>query len=200
SANNIAGALSHPEILPAAPVKYIGPLSRFEKIPVEKKYDLLIILSGPEPQRTIFETLLIKELKTFNGTGLLVRGLPGNTETDALVFNDENKIPVYNHLTAAELNKAIQQADMVISRSGYTTVMDLVKLQQKAILVATPGQTEQEYVAEYLMKQNMFFSVAQKDFSLSEALQKSAGFYFTTLPVLQDQYKNVIKEFTQHLR
>ena len=178
SANNLAGELSHPKILPKIPVKYIGPLSRFEKITVEKKYDLLIILSGPEPQRTIFEELLMKELKGFSGTAFLVRGLPGNVEKEGLVFNGENKISIINHLSAGELSTVIQQSDMVISRSGYTTVMDLVKLHQKAILVPTPGQTEQEYLAENLMMKKMFFSIPQNSFSLNEALVASKSFPF----------------------
>ena len=64
----------------------------------------------------------------------------------------------------------------------------------------TPGQTEQEYLAAYLMKQNMFFCVLQKDFSINGALQKSAAFNFTELSVPQDQYKKIIKEFTQQLK
>lgn len=80
--NNLAGALSHPKKLPAAIVKYIGPLSRFEKKTTSKKYDLLVLISGPEPQRSIFETILLDQLKNFSGNTLLVRGLPGTKEQD----------------------------------------------------------------------------------------------------------------------
>lgn len=76
---NLAGELSHPRQLPKVPVKYIGPLSRFEKTVVENKYDLAVIISGPEPQRTIFEELLLAELKNYEEKVLFVRGLPGGS-------------------------------------------------------------------------------------------------------------------------
>ncbi len=166
SENNLAGELSHPLKKPAIPVKYLGPLSRFEKIETFKKYDLLILLSGPEPQRSIFEKLLQEELKTFTGTVLLVRGLPEAAENNS-VADASNKISVVNHLAATDLNKVIQQAKLVICRSGYTTIMDLVKLQQKAVLVPTPGQTEQEYLAKYLMEKKIIFCNAAKQFFFS---------------------------------
>jgi uncharacterized protein (TIGR00661 family) len=200
SENNLAGELSHPKKLPKTPLKYLGPLSRFEKIAVEKKYDLLILLSGPEPQRTIFENLLLQELKSYTGKVAMVKGLPKNSVEEEFVYDDENKITVANHLSATSLNKAIQQSEMVICRSGYTSIMDLIKLQQKAILVATPGQTEQEYLAAYLMERKIFLSVPQNNFSLTGALQKASGFYFTNTFIYPDDYKKIVQEFAQQLK
>jgi uncharacterized protein (TIGR00661 family) len=153
--NDLTGELAHPKKLPAIPVKYLGPLSRFQQRSVEKKYDLLVLLSGPEPQRTILENLMIKELKVFRGNVLLVRGLPGNAENNNL-HEIKNQITVADHLPATALNIALLQSSMVICRSGYTTIMDLVKLQQKAILVPTPSQREQEYLATYLTEKKIF--------------------------------------------
>ncbi len=198
SETNLAGELSHPKKLPRIPVKYIGPLSRFEKITAEKKYDLLIILSGPEPQRTIFEELLLKDLEGFDGTALFVKGLPDNVEKEEPFV--KNKIKIVNHLSADELNKAIQQSEVIIGRSGYSTVMDLIKLQQKAILVPTPGQTEQEYLADYLMKKKIFLSVLQNNFSLIEAIQKFTYFSYADCFVMQNEYKKIIKEFVQQVK
>ena len=198
--NNLAGELSHPKKLPETPVKYLGPLSRFEKTTVEKKYDLLILLSGPEPQRTILENLLLQELKSFSGKVAMVKGLPKNSAEEEFIYDDENKITVANHLSATALNKAIQQSDIVICRSGYTSVMDLIKLQQKAILVATPGQTEQEYLAAYLMERKMFLSVPQSNFSLPTALQKACSFSFTNTFIYQAEYKKILQEFAQQLK
>ena len=198
SENFLAGELSHPKKLPVLPIKYLGPLSRFEKIIIEKKYDLLILLSGPEPQRTIFETILLKQLKIFTGSVLLVRGLPLYTNKTDWVF--ENNLTIVNHLTANELNKAIQQSALVISRSGYTTIMDLVKLEQKAILVATPGQTEQEYLAAYLKNKNIFFSASQKGFSLNEILQNAAFFsYAPFVTINTDGYKKIVADLVKQL-
>jgi uncharacterized protein (TIGR00661 family) len=195
--NDLAGELSHPKKFPAVPVKYLGPLSRFEKISIEKKYHLLLLLSGPEPQRTILETLLLKETENFTGKILLVRGLPGVADNNLPLVNTIKNLTVVNHLTATALNTAVQQSDLVICRSGYTTIMDLVKLQQKAILIPTPGQTEQEYLAAYLMQQKIFFSVLQKDFSLSVALKNIASFPFKTDITPAEDYRTMITEQLQ---
>jgi uncharacterized protein (TIGR00661 family) len=192
--NDLAGELSHPKKLPAIPVKYLGPLSRFEKTAVEKKYDLLVLLSGPEPQRTILENLMINELKTFTGSVLLVRGLPGDNVKDNLQPGLENEIMLADHLSATALNTAILQSGIVICRSGYTTIMDLVKLQQRAILIPTPSQTEQEYLANYLQEKKVFLTVPQKYFSLSNALQKAEKFSFAPLSIEQEKYKKFISE------
>ncbi len=193
--NNLAGELSHAKKLPHTAIKYLGALSRFEKMEAEKMYDLLVIISGPEPQRTIFEELLLNQLKNFNDKVLFVRGLPGNAEIKEF---SNPLIEIQNHLSAAELNKAILQSNLVISRSGYTTVMDLNKLQQKAILVATPGQTEQEYLAEYLMDKKMFYSVNQKQFLLNEAVAKSNSFPFIFSIENKTSYKEIIKDFIKN--
>ena len=67
---------------------------------------------------------------------------------------------------------------MVISRCGYSTVMDLMTLQKKSILIPTPGQTEQEYLASYLMQKNMAFCVEQKKFKLKNTLELVSRFNY----------------------
>jgi uncharacterized protein (TIGR00661 family) len=196
SINNIAGKLSHPKKLPNVQMQYLGPLSRFKKYDVEKKYDLVAVLSGPEPQRTIFENILLKDLISFSGKALLVRGLPGTTESCVC---KNNNVEIQNHLNAEELNKAILQSAIVVCRSGYTTIMDLIVLQQKAILVPTPGQTEQEYLAHYLQQQNAFLSIDQDKFSLTEALQQCNGFVFKSIAANMDHYESVVKEFVAQI-
>ena len=194
AANNLAGDLSHPKCLPKTPVKYLGPLSRFEKTTVKKKYDYLVLISGPEPQRTIFEELMLEELKKISGKIMLVRGLP---EDDKPLIQNNDKIEIHNHLAAAALNRAILQSGIVICRSGYTSIMDLIKLDQKAILIPTPGQTEQEYLAAYLMQQKIFFSAPQNNFSLPAALNAITDFPFTTIDAKYNDYKEVLKELAQ---
>ena len=194
--NNLAGILSHPTRLPKIPVLYLGPLSRFEKIDVEKKYDLAIIISGPEPQRTVFEDLLLKELEDYKGSCLFVRGLPNNKTIHQFV---NSSIEMHDHLSSQELNPAILRSGMIISRSGYTTVMDLVRVQKKAILVPTPGQTEQEYLAKFLMKKKIFSSVEQKNFSLPEAIRAAADFDFCFPEFNYMDYKKVVENFINQL-
>jgi UDP-N-acetylglucosamine transferase subunit ALG13 len=173
--NNLAGELSHPPTLPWVPIKYIDPLSRFEKkgIP-EIEGHLLVILSGPEPQRTILENRIIDEVSHYAGTASIARGLPSSQS----VIPSTGMIKFYNHLSATELNQEIEKADWVISRSGYSTVMDLATLQKKSILIPTPGQTEQEYLGALLYQKKLAFSVKQKEFSLNPVLQEAKKFNY----------------------
>ena len=165
--NNYAGELSHPKILPNVPVKYIGLLSRFQKSDVQKKYKLAILLSGPEPQRTIFENKILGQLKLIDDSVLLVRGLP---DEKFLLKSLPQNIVCYNHLHAEALSIAMQQSEIVLSRSGYSTIMDLIAIGQKAFLVPTPGQTEQEYLAKYLSEKGLFKSIAQDELDLNKVL------------------------------
>jgi len=194
---NLAGILSHPKRLPKIPIRYIGPLSRFEKKEFEKKYDLAVIISGPEPQRSIFEDLLLDQLSDHAGRVLFVRGLPGNSASNVSV---NANIEVHDHLSSEDLSEAIQRSSMIISRSGYTTVMDLIKLQKPAILIPTPGQPEQEYLAEYLMVKKLFYCVEQKDLLLNLALQAVASFSFNNIPTDMRDYRESLKNFVQSIK
>lgn len=189
---NLGGDLSHPKVLPKIPVRYLGPISRLKNGAAEKKYDLLIVLSGPEPQRSVFEEMIIKDLESYNGRVLLVRGLLG---TVATIKTTSLFLEIQNHLPAKELNLAMLQSQLIISRCGYTTVMDLVKLQKNAILIPTPGQTEQEYLAANLHKQKLFFCIEQASFSLSNALKKADGFAFSKQDFSQNYLDETIANF-----
>lgn len=194
---NLAGALSHPDVLPKSPVSYLGPLSRFERTTAANKYDLCIILSGPEPQRTVFEKIILSDIGNVQKKIFLVRGLP--QETQDLKLNNA-AIEIKNHLPAKELSIIIQQSDMIISRCGYSTVMDLVKLQKKAILVPTPGQTEQEYLAGYLSEQKLFYTEAQEKFSLQSALKNAAAFNYSIFHVSNVDFNKVTDDFVAMLK
>jgi uncharacterized protein (TIGR00661 family) len=189
--NNLAGELSHPKKLPKIPVNYIGLLSRFGKKEAMPGYDLLFIISGPEPQRTIFEALIFEVLKNYQGTALVIRGLPG---TPAIKNIQNPQVQVLNHLSTVELNDAINQSNLIISRSGYTTVMDLVKLQKKAVLVPTPGQTEQEYLATYLLSKKYFYSVEQKHFCLEKIIEETKKNIFSIPIFSTNDYKKFIED------
>lgn len=194
---NLAGELSHPPLLPRVKLQYLGPLSRFEKTTCDAVYDLCILLSGPEPQRSIFETQLLKDLEFFDGTALLLRGLPGSTDP---VLTQNQAVEIKDHLPTGELNRVLLQSKIIICRSGYTSVMDLVKLQKKAILVPTPGQTEQEYLARYLQSQNLFYTVEQKHFSLEKTLKESTAFHFKQGNFPPADFEKVIEKFVAELR
>ncbi len=195
SSINIAGELSHPESLPAIPVKYIGPLSRFKKNRNDKTtFKWMAIISGPEPQRSLFEQKIFEAASKTNDNFLIVRGLPGEKEKD---FSNPN-CKVFNHLNTIEMQQAMQASEFVISRCGYTTVMEILSLQKKSILIPTPGQTEQEYLAAHLSKQNWSYTFDQKE-DFASHLNK-ANMYMYKLPDINSHlHETVLKNFVQSL-
>lgn len=163
----LAGELSHPAIVPKR-TSYIGPLSRFNAVKATGMPKLLVLISGPEPARSEFEEIMRAQLKNYHEPYLLVRGLPGSNSTAG-----PNEL---NHAGTETMGRLLGEASLVICRSGYTTVMDLVKLGKKAVLVPTPGQTEQEYLAHHLEKQGMFPFMLQSAFVLDRAIEMSKTF------------------------
>jgi uncharacterized protein (TIGR00661 family) len=189
---SLAGKLSNPRKLPSLPVQYLGGLSRLQPCNDEASpVDLLIVLSGPEPQRSIFENRLLRQLKGYTGKAVLVRGLPESMDD----IKTEDNVTVYNYAPVNLLNKLICSAEYIISRSGYTTVMDLLKLQKKSIFVPTPGQAEQEYLAEYLYNKQLAYTVSQQQFSLQTALRAAHQFAYSMQAFSMEDYKLVIREF-----
>lgn len=164
---NLAGALSKPNILPDNAV-FIGTHSRFKKEEKEKKYDFLGIVSGPEPQRSILAKGLIKALKNREEKSLIALGKPEVNKIEKL-----GNLTIQSHLNSKALNGAILQSDLIICRPGYSTVMDLARLEKNAIFIPTPGQTEQEYLADFYLKNDFFYSQKQSEFNLELALKES---------------------------
>lgn len=192
NAPGLAGKLSHPTKIHES-VKYMGPLTRLQKLSDEKiVFKLLILLSGPEPQRSELERKLLTQLKQTTEPVLVVRGLPGEqTELSGLPAH----LVIKNHLTAAELGQALNSSSLVICRSGYTSVMDLIGLAKKAVLIPTPGQTEQEYLAKHLEKNAYFPFISQPTFTIENALKKSNSFHYKQ-PLQIEEYEL----YRQHLR
>ncbi len=184
---NLSGDLSH-RFPPPSNASYIGPLSRFSMpaMPPEEAYhtsktdqaeklpdaDLLILLSGPEPQRTRLEKTVLKQVRTLPVKTIILQGLPGIYETIEIgPFQT-----MITHLPSREMKGLIQKARFIICRSGYSSIMDLAELKKKALIIPTPGQTEQEYLADYLAEKGMFLSCRQHEFDLSAALRELEEF------------------------
>ncbi|TDH20870.1 glycosyl transferase family 28 [Segetibacter sp. 3557_3] len=193
---NLAGSLSHPRRLPRIKLRYLGGISRLQLTGATTVlYDVMVIISGPEPQRSFLEATLLEDLKTFRGRVLFVRGLPGN----APQLGSFNQVSIFNHLPATELSLAFEQSGMIISRSGYTTVMDIIKMKKRAILIPTPGQTEQEYLAEHLKSQYWCYTTTQHQFKLQAALSAAETFPYCLPDINMEEYKLVINEFVSNL-
>lgn len=152
-------------------INYIGPLSRMRKKETPKIYDLMIILSGPEPQRTLLEEKLQKEIVNYNGNVVFVKGVVEKTQTKQQVKN----VTYYNFMNTKQLEQTFNESDLVLCRSGYTTVMDLAKLEKKAFFIPTPGQYEQEYLAIKLQEEQLVPYATQNDFTI-EDLSKVKSF------------------------
>ncbi|MFV8321586.1 glycosyltransferase [Flavobacterium sp. LS2R12] len=163
---NLTGKLGHIDN-PNLKTKYIGPLSRLQKKLLPKKYDLLVILSGPEPQRGMLEKHLKKEIVKYNGNVIFIEG---NIEKEQKTTTIRN-VTYYNFMNSTELEQAFNESEMVLCRSGYTTIMDLAQLRKKAFFIPTPGQYEQEYLAKKLKKEGLVPYAPQDDFKMENILE-----------------------------
>ncbi|RAR72514.1 glycosyltransferase [Flavobacterium aciduliphilum] len=161
---NFSGQLGHltPNQAQNFNLKYIGILSRFEKKYIPKKYDLMVILSGPEPQRGILEQKITEELEHYQGNVLFVNGV---IEASQRVLK-KNNITFYNYMQTNELEVAFNESDIILCRSGYTTIMELVKLEKNAFFIPTPGQYEQEYLARKFKKSGVISYCKQEYFKI----------------------------------
>ncbi len=165
---NLSGKLSHYYPLPKNAV-FVGPLTRFRRgSEIPKEFDILVLLSGPEPQRTLLENIIMEQLKTVQRRSLVVRGIPEKNQS--IRFSEWTTI--VSSLESDALNRAVLASDIVISRPGYSTIMDLDSLGKQAIFIPTPGQTEQEYLAADLERAGRICVQRQEKFSLSQALEE----------------------------
>jgi len=167
---NLSGDLSHN--VKSLKSEFIGVLSRMKSMDISPQYDVLIVLSGPEPQRTYLENILTEQALASDQKVLIIQG---KTERKSHVFLNETT-EVISYLTSEKLNEVICASKIVISRSGYSTIMDLAMTGKKAILIPTPGQTEQEYLADNLKRDKIFYSASQKAFNLNNALLKAENY------------------------
>ncbi len=175
--------------------RYIGPLSRF--IPSGKRtkeYDLLCIFSGPEPQRTILENIVVQQVNKINVRTLIVRGLPGSIKDVELGTHAE----VVSFMNSEALQEAIESSSAILARSGFSTVMDLTRLGGHVIFVPTPGQTEQEYLAQRLLQKGIAYSASQSTFDLVKALHETQRLKgFTPQPEDNDLLEQAVTSILQ---
>lgn len=176
---SLSGELSGPSSVPGNRER-IGPLGRFAappegSLPQGPRIDIAAVVSGPEPQRSLFEASLRASLANLPGTRVLVRGLPGASAHAGagLASLRKGELNVFDHLPGAELAQVFAHAGALVARSGYTTVMELAVLgTAAAVLVPTPGQTEQEYLADHLSRLGAAVRREQGEGDLAAALRE----------------------------
>jgi UDP:flavonoid glycosyltransferase YjiC (YdhE family) len=162
----LSGKLSHGKHS-LKDVRFIGPLSRFHRevaVPIKRK--IIVVLSGPEPHRSKLEEQLLKQLLEVKVPAMIIRGVEGAIPQELKKRGGED-IQWKGLLSSKELAQEIKCSELVICRSGYSSVMDLLALQKEAILIPTPGQGEQEYLAQHLRDQQLFYTVSEKHLKLS---------------------------------
>jgi hypothetical protein len=186
-APNLGGKLSHPQIVPERS-KHIGLLSRFaDSVTTDNNNGkrLLVLLSGPEPARSQLSALLWKQVTEHDGAVTFVEGSENAVRPDGI----PNHVTYHQRLTDEALLPVLQESDMVICRSGYSTLMDIAALGKNAILIPTPGQTEQEYLGRYMAEQGWYYSSRQAGFDLQKVLEEAKGFPYR-IPELKGSYSS----------
>ena len=179
---NLSGNLSHGKALPEN-FHFIGPLSRFSLTenpsPYPEKWKIAAVLSGPEPQRSQLEKMLTKEFLSSPENILLVKGIPeGKTSLHAIC----ETFFTTSFLTTDRLLQELQHAEVILCRSGYSSIMDLFYLRKKIVLIPTPGQTEQMYLARYHHHQKTMMCIKQKEFSYRKMMTEINRFAFRPFP------------------
>ncbi len=168
---NLSGELSHQYKIPEN-TKFIGTLSRFQKLKddlkvqllaatKESSYSICFILSGPEPQRTFLEKQIHSLENSLPAKSILLQGKPGKIKKENIGQN----LTILSHVDDNDFKKIIQYSELIVCRAGYSSIMDLKILGKSALLIPTPGQTEQEYLAEYLSERGEFETMKQGNFS-----------------------------------
>ena len=197
--NNLSGELSHCVKMPVN-ASYIGLLSRFTNVNpspdlpkgVNEIHDT-VILSGPEPQKTILKSSI---MKAYADSNIQVVILGAEPDLDDSSYYDGRFI-MFNHLPTAEMKKVILSSREIITRSGYSTVMELASMNRSALLIPTPGQTEQEYLAKRLSEKGWFTSINQKELSAKSLLFSEKRTCDAT--ILMEESKKLLEEFVERI-
>lgn len=155
----LAGDLCHDVACDWGPgrVEYLGILSSLRRRRVPQDIDCFISVSGPEPQRSLFERIVLEQAPQLRGRVVIALGRPGAPDSTL----EGGRIRVHGYLDRARQEETMNRARLVVSRSGYTTLMELAELGRRALLVPTPGQTEQQYLARHHEARGHLHAVAQ---------------------------------------
>jgi len=187
---SLAGKLSRPDSENSrSRTFFAGILTSIPKLEVPRDLDCLVLISGPEPQRTWLEKILLPMVKDLDGRSVVLLGSPqraGKTESVA-------DCQVRNYVSNGEKAELMNRAKFVICRSGYTTMMELAELGKRAgLLIPTPGQTEQEYLSWYYARNGWFFSQSQYHLDLIRDIG-TAGDYtgFPEMPATQENVRHL---------
>ncbi len=172
---NLSGRMSHDvkHLAKAEKVYYAGVLASVERMDVEVDVDLFISISGPEPQRTELERIVLEQVEGLEEARIVITlGKPETRETRTV----GEHVAIHGFLDRQGQQEMLNRAKLVVCRSGYTTVMELAELSKKALFIPTPGQTEQEYLGRYYEEHGFFHSTSQYELDLARDVEKARSY------------------------
>jgi UDP:flavonoid glycosyltransferase YjiC (YdhE family) len=194
---NLSGKLSRTNLnVTKRRVYYAGILTSTKKMALIEDLDYLAIVSGPEPQRTKLEEIVMKQVQTLPGEKVVLLGSPQKD----LHQKVDGHTTVHSYVSTEEKAVLMNRARFIITRSGYTTMMELAELDKKhGLFTPTPGQTEQEYLSRYYARQGWFLSRSQYKLKLAEDVEKAMQYRgFPEMAKTEENvkrlYENVLKK------
>jgi len=165
--DNLSGDLSHNlNKIDEKKLHYVGALSDFKKKQTKKDIDYLISISGPEPQRTMLQEKLLSKVDQLKGNIVITLG-----KTEGKDKIKKKNIQTFSFLSKKDREDFLNRSKLVISRSGYSTILDLSVIGTKALMIPTPGQIEQEYLAKYHNSIKTFYCVNQSNINLAKDVE-----------------------------
>jgi hypothetical protein len=192
---SLAGKLSRPESDETRQRAFFSDiLTCTQKQEVQPDLDYLVLISGPEPQRTRLEEILLSHIHELEGSVVVLLGSPLRSP-ESLV---SGTCTIRSYVSNDEKASLMNRAKFLIGRSGYTTVMELAELgKRRALFIPTPGQTEQEYLSWYYAKNGWFFSKSQYRISLPEDIATAA--HYAGFPDMPGTQANVNRLYSELL-
>ena len=153
-------------------IEYIGIVASVRRLDVPQDVDTFVSVSGAEPQRTFFEQLVLEQAGQLPGRVVVALGRPER----AGEVSSDGRVEVHAYMNRAEQERMMNRAKLVVTRSGYTTLMELAQLRRRALLVPTRGQSEQEYLAARLEGLGQMHAVPQGELRLVRDVARAAEY------------------------
>jgi len=180
----LSGELSHGlSFFEPDRLEYIGILASVRRRSVPVDVDYFVTISGPEPQRTILEELVLSQVDDLPGRVVVALGKP----EEPFRLRKCGRAQVFSYLDRRQQENMMNRSRLIVSRSGYTTLMELVELGAQALLIPTPGQTEQEYLSWLHNSRGTYLSVQQHRLQLGRDVERARRFRGFNAPHLTDE-------------
>jgi len=171
--NSLSGNLSHNlKFFNKNKLVYFGQISSFRKKNIKENVDVFISVSGPEVQRKVFEKIVLNQVGELKGRVIVSLGTPEKKFSET-----RGNAQIYSYLENNQREKLINQSKIIVTRSGYSTLMDLAETEKKALFIPTKNQTEQEYLGEFHKERKNFYCISQDKLNLKEDLKKAKKYH-----------------------